>query len=489
MSKPVRILLLAGLVVFALIALWLTGQHSRSANHLQKYKAELIAKGEKLTFAALTQFRSTNSNGSLQAVTNAAAAILSLAGANSGPTPGSLRLREYIGPGLAKPVWNTDPPGLGAGSGRKQWTWADLTTEVQAVAPVLQQLRDVMKDPDADAGPIVQIWGARRIDFVAIRTIAQWLMGASLVEVRQGHLEEALQDLEALIGMARMERDEYTMVAQMIRISISTLGTSTTWELLQAPGWTEPQLERLQKAWERVDLLDAAEKAFLGERAVGGELWAQLRSPTNRGIWQVTRSSRVSRRSFDDLVGDYIIFPAYKLTSMDNDEFFHLRSMQDSIGALRLLQQHQTWGEAQRALDKVFARVNEISSSPKRYRYLFSMMSIPNFSRAAQNAIRGETERRLTVAVLALTRFQMRHGKFPSRLNELVPEFLAAEPYDPMSGKGLVYRLKPDGSFVLYSVGEDGIDNGGDATPTAGKKPGFWDGLDAVWPAAAAAPQ
>jgi hypothetical protein len=112
------------------------------------------------------------------------------------------------------------------------------------------------------------------------------------------------------------------------------------------------------------------------------------------------------------------------------------------------------------------------------------MMSIPNFSRAAQNAIRAETERQLTVAALAVTRFQVRHGRFPSNLKELVPEFLAADPYDPMSGKVLGYRLKPDGSFVLYSVGEDGIDNGGDASPTAGKKPGLWEGLDAVWPAA-----
>lgn len=482
MTKPARTALLVGVVLSVLVLLWLLGQRSRSGTQLQKYKAELIARGEKLTFAALTQSRGTNSNGSLHAVTNAAGALRLRA--SSGPAPGSLSLREYIGPGVARPAWRTDPPGLGVSPSGKPWTWEDLAAENVAVAPVFQELRKAMKDPDADAGPIVQIWSARRLDFVAIRTTAQWLMGAALVEVHQGHLEEALQNLEALIGMARMEREQYTLVAQMIRVAISTLGTSTTWELLQATGWTDAQLERMQKAWECFDLLEAAEKGFLGERAVGEELWGQLRSSTNRSMWPITGGSRGGRHSFEDLVGDYVIYPAYKLTSIDNDELFHLRSMQDSIVALRLLRQHHSWQEAHKSLDEVIARLNKISSSPQRYRFLFSMVSIPNFSRAAQTAIRGETERQLTVAALAITRFRMRHGKLPSSLQELVPEFLPAEPWDPMSGKALRYRLK-DGGFALYSVGEDGVDNGGDATSLAGKKPALWEGRDAVWPVAA----
>jgi hypothetical protein len=46
---------------------------------------------------------------------------------------------------------------------------------------------------------------------------------------------------------------------------------------LQAPGWTELQLERLQKAWEPVDMVEAVEKGFLGERAGGFELFTMVR--------------------------------------------------------------------------------------------------------------------------------------------------------------------------------------------------------------------
>jgi hypothetical protein len=62
-------------------------------------------------------------------------------------------------------------------------------------------------------------------------------------------------------------------------------------------------------------------------------------------------------------------------------------------------------------------------------------------------------------------------------------------PQDFMNGKALSYRLRPgDDDFLLYSVGEDGKDDGGDPTPTADKNyRQMWNGRDAVWPSAASA--
>jgi len=43
---------------------------------------------------------------------------------------------------------------------------------------------------------------------------------------------------------------------------------------------------------------------------------------------------------------DYFYFPSYKLTSMDADELFFLETVQEGITGLRLLQAHQSLGEA-----------------------------------------------------------------------------------------------------------------------------------------------
>jgi hypothetical protein len=69
------------------------------------------------------------------------------------------------------------------------------------------------------------------------------------------------------------------------------------------------------------------------------------------------------------------------------------------------------------------------------------------------------------IAAVALKRYELRHGKLPATLASLAPEFLTEVPHDFMDGQALRYRLNGDGSFALYSVGEDGRDDGGDPLP------------------------
>ena len=65
----------------------------------------------------------------------------------------------------------------------------------------------------------------------------------------------------------------------------------------------------------------------------------------------------------------------------------------------------------------------------------------------------------------ALEAFRAQEGRYPKSLDVLVPEHLANLPGDPFdsSGAPLLYRSRggEQGSIVLYSVGPDGIDDGG----------------------------
>jgi hypothetical protein len=64
------------------------------------------------------------------------------------------------------------------------------------------------------------------------------------------------------------------------------------------------------------------------------------------------------------------------------------------------------------------------------------------------------------ITLLALREFRMATGELPETLDELVPGFLSRLPVD--YGDGGVLRYTPrDGEFVLYSVGWNGVDDGG----------------------------
>jgi hypothetical protein len=66
----------------------------------------------------------------------------------------------------------------------------------------------------------------------------------------------------------------------------------------------------------------------------------------------------------------------------------------------------------------------------------------------------------LANTALAVERYRLATGKVPQQLEELVPQYLAQVPIDPFDGQPIRYRPGPPG-YLLYSVGEDGQDNGG----------------------------
>jgi hypothetical protein len=249
----------------------------------------------------------------------------------------------------------------------------------------------------------------------------------------------------------------------------------------------------MQKAWQDVDLLEAIERAIIGERVGGSELWAMLRQPNGvRAFSSVmgppARQIPTTSEALERFASEHFLIPLYKMSSIDEDELFFLQSLQENLDSVRRLRTRQPWRIARQGLEQSFARLNRAANSYARFRYWLTLQAMPNFARAENDTVRAETERRLTVTAIALKRYQLEHSAPPASLDSLVPAFLPAVPLDPMSGSPLRYRVPESGACILYSTGEDGADDGGDATNPSGKDFGMWNGRDAVWPAAVAPP-
>ena len=109
--------------------------------------------------------------------------------------------------------------------------------------------------------------------------------------------------------------------------------------------------------------------------------------------------------------------------------------------------------------------------------------SVAGLSKSIHRLMVLEVQRQLAITAIALKRYQQRHGRFPNDLVTLVPDPLKTVPRDPVNGKPLRYRLETDGSYTLYSVGEDGIDQGGDPQPEPPSVSLSWQrGRDWLWP-------
>ena len=97
-------------------------------------------------------------------------------------------------------------------------------------------------------------------------------------------------------------------------------------------------------------------------------------------------------------------------------------------------------------------------------------VSLPVLGRAIQLDIILHVQIEGTRLMLALEGYRARHGDYPVRLEQLVPELFRELPADPTHGGSFVYRLL-DGDphrrgYLLYSTGLDQTDDSG--TPYTG---------------------
>jgi hypothetical protein len=77
------------------------------------------------------------------------------------------------------------------------------------------------------------------------------------------------------------------------------------------------------------------------------------------------------------------------------------------------------------------------------------------------------------LAALALQAWRAEHGRYPDTLDALAPDILPAAPPDPFGRGPLKYRLDGE-KYVLYSVGPDGVDDGGQPGAIQDEKTGAW---------------
>jgi hypothetical protein len=114
--------------------------------------------------------------------------------------------------------------------------------------------------------------------------------------------------------------------------------------------------------------------------------------------------------------------------------------------------------------------------------FAFARVFAGSPDRVIKTHFRVLTERRLAATALALRLYQVDHGGArPQRLEELTPAYLPAVPLDAMAAGNRRLSYLPRAEHpVLYSVGENGDDDGGSeaAMPKRYGDLAEWDRLD-----------
>jgi len=383
-------------------------------------------------------------------------------------------------------------------------SWEAVDAAVSQNAQSFALLQQMLAKPNFDFH-INYAEGVANLNFTNFylpesKRAAQRLETAALCDLHRSETASAVENLRAMLALVKALRDERLVISELVRIAIANIALTVNWEVIQSTNVTDGQLAELQHDWNGLNFVQNDENALAMERAAGEITLTKWRS-----------SNSELQNYFDRL--EQFADPEKKDTAFDKFKIkakvYEWRYWWSYPDELRLLKGYQAVletthfaetnysllalrSEQENKLQKVFITTNNDETvwfgDPKEMdMHLMLSDSLRGLSAVFGKVMRVETAKQVVTTAIGLKRYQLKHGNYPNDLNLLVPEFVAKVPLDPVDGQPLRYRLNADGTFLLYSVGENGLDDGGNpAFPKYVQSSNYYwqnpEALDWVWP-------
>ena len=275
-----------------------------------------------------------------------------------------------------------------------------------------------------------------------------------VLHVENSNTQLAARSVTSAFGIIRSLAKEPTAASQLVRIACYSLTVSSLERVINRTEFADEQLVKLGQAVADAENLSAIPRALAGEQCMGISIFK------NPGA--------LSPGLFGRGIPSAPVLELYKALGLaDMDAVIYLDLMNDYIETTQL-PLHQR----QRAAGTIEAKLKETSKV-----HIFLHEFMPAFSRVITINIKSIAQLRTARVSLAIQRYRLATGNLPDTLADLVPTYLDAVPEDPFDGRALRYE-KLETGFVVYSIGEDRMDDGGkERLPTGKRKmaPSSWD--------------
>jgi predicted NAD-dependent protein-ADP-ribosyltransferase YbiA (DUF1768 family) len=436
-------------LILALLAGAVTAYVARQPDELTRYKAQLAARGEELSLPKLLPPCSEEAVEYHRLLGDAAARLVF-----SPIPPAEINLMARTTNGFAHTAWTQPKP-----ASTVEGTWEDFARQMESLKPALTELRRLLTSPvlGATYDPADPFRVVSKFDFVSRRKTAQTLAAAVVNELHGQRLGGALTNLDALLGLARLNDEGGMLVDHMIHAAIGGLAVSATWECLQAPGWTDAHLASLQSAWQPMDFLRGLERTAEIERAFAVVFYSGFR--TNADL-RMSFGYGGGGQRFHEALFENLHLAIWATAWSKGDELRFLETMQALLEGVRHEVTNRNYKALRSSVAEAVRAIKTPRSSLDRLRRPVASMFVPNWEKAVTSLVRHETQRQMALTAIALKRYQLKHGRLPAELASLTPGFLASPPVDYLNGGRIQYQRISDQRFTLRSTNPNSADSG-----------------------------
>ena len=311
-----------------------------------------------------------------------------------------------------------------------------------------------------------------------------WLgIWQSRIDRYQGQTQRALENCLALARAGRHWQGKGTLIEQLVGIAISSLAHGEILYVTQLQNLSANQLSQLQQQLSQMYAQDCPLMDLEGERLAFLDMVQHVFSDGGLGGGHLLPKGLRWLESSDSspLADSEMMIPFFTAGAM-----LHARRDETLAKAKELYDQLYKTSKMspyERRVQNTRDEDDMLTDLPRRKYFLIHYM-MPALSRVSEIAYRHKVTHEATLTILALRRWQLDKGQYPDTLDELVAAGYVKElPQDPFSDKPLVYR-SADGDFILYTLGPNFADDGGESGKDRKGRPRMWrdEGDTLFWP-------
>lgn len=283
-------------------------------------------------------------------------------------------------------------------------------------------------------------------------------------ELALGRTGEALRNLQLMLDLSDALRIEKGLIAAIGRLACRSLALKPVWTALADRGFSPTELRDLQRMLEGVPVLEDVPQVLIAER--------------NQMLHLLTQAESKGGYPTHDLnvMKPFRYLPRGWLTL---EKLNYCRAMDDYLAAAfsdsgQHVRLRQVAELAETTRNEAITHWLQLLWRPK-VMWPLIMPRLAEF--AASTAANQVMSDQIRIAC-GLEQYYLQHGRYPGKLEALVPAFIPELPKDPLSADDYHYALDKNGRYRIWSVGENGKDDGGVPGDTPHVSPGH---PDWVW--------
>lgn len=295
--------------------------------------------------------------------------------------------------------------------------------------------------------------GTQTFHLSEVRKYTQLLQLEAILAAENNTPDAAFHSIKSIFSVAGSMKKEPLLVSQYVHVACQSLGISSIEYTLNRTDFSDEQILELCVLLDKIEDSNGMFNGVLGERVFALDM---LMHPNS--MYFDINSSNGSINLFS-LTPVLFLYRAAGLS--ESDSILFLDYTDDVIKAWEIPPYQRQ--EAAKALDL------KINNVPKKH-ILFHQV-VPSFGRTIVNDIRKIARIRAARTALAIQRYRSKYNKLPDSIENVIPDYLDSVPLDPFDGQEIRYKKLNEG-YVVYSIGEDQIDDGGREKPKDNKQNG-----------------